>query len=254
MSGPGSTNEFAKKAKKAKIPLQMDNKDYGKKSKAVARTYDIIAQGDGHKFYGTRTIMTREGQTFIQELLAEASKEDISTLPEKVIKELRGLVRKGAADLEQKWKDALELVNKAYEVSSVRLPAPDQKGAWKQYMDMIGFGVSQLRASRGVSGDWRQTEPLFTESAILEAVQQQADKPRHIGSHRYFVRIVGAEAQEIDADNMDQIIEMITNKINRSSEVIGTKVRVEERTKEMTKLVVYVNDVKREEIVIQDLS
>jgi preprotein translocase subunit SecD len=232
MSGPGSTNEFAKKAKKAKIPLQMDNKDYGKKSKAVARTYDIIAQGDGHKFYGTRTIMTREGQTFIQELLAEASKEDISTLPEKVIKELRGLVRKGAADLEQKWKDALELVNKAYEVSSVRLPAPDQKGAWKQYMDMIGFG----------------------ESAILEAVQQQADKPRHIGSHRYFVRIVGAEAQEIDADNMDQIIEMITNKINRSSEVIGTKVRVEERTKEMTKLVVYVNDVKREEIVIQDLS
>ena len=59
MTGPGSRNEFAKKAKHMKFPQQMDNVDYGKKTKVVARTIDNIDSKTG-KFYGTRTIMTKE--------------------------------------------------------------------------------------------------------------------------------------------------------------------------------------------------
>jgi len=265
MSGPGQRNEFAKKAKKGKLPLQTDNKDYGKKSKAVAVTYDVSAQGDGHKFYGTRTIMTREDKmTLTKFLLAEANDiDEITTLPEKVIKELRTLIRKGAQDLEQNWKDALELTNKAYEVSNVRKPAPDQKGAWKQYMDLLTFSVQQLRATRGADGKWRMTDPMYTESVILSELynstnqKAKTDTPpeeRPIGARRFFVRIPDTAAQEVDGESMDDIIEKITNKINRSSEVIGTKVRVEHRTPEGAILGVYVNGALREKIKIQDIS
>lgn len=307
---PGSRNEFARKAKKAKIPMQMDNKDYGKKVKAVARNYEVKAQGDGHKLYGVRTIMTKENaqkkwkvtydihstnrevplytnsktvyadneqeaiatikrlvggrnhtaslveSTFIQNLLAEANDvSELTTLPEKIIKELRNLIRKGAQDLQQNWKDALELVNKAYQVSNVRLPMPDHKGAWKQYMDLIGFGVQQLNATRGTNGQWRRTKPLYTESYILsELANVDGDAPRPIGNRRFFVEIPGVSAQEVDADSMDDIIEKISNKINRSSDVIGTKVRVAHRTKEGAILHVFVGGALREKVVIKEIS
>jgi hypothetical protein len=242
---PGSRNEFAKKSKKMTIPLQMDNKDYGKKTKAVARTVDVVSSGTG-KYYGSKTIMTKETKTFTEFLITENSDDEITTLPDKVIRELKGLIRKGAADLQQNWKDALELTNKAYHVGNVRKPTPDQKGAWKQYTDLLSFGVQQLSATRGRDGKWRKTEPV----AFTEAMQQRPDSGTPIGSHRFFVTIPGEAAVEADAKNMDEIIEQMSNKCRRS----GAKVRVEERTKLGATLSVWVGDIKRDTIKIQDIS
>lgn len=260
----GSKNGFAKKSKKMTIPLQMDNKDYGKATKAVARTVDMIDSGTG-KYYGSKTIMTKESkQSFIQFLVTESDSDDITTLPEKVIREIKGLMRKGAADLEQNWGSvgkykgagALELVDKAYHVSNVRKPTPDQKGAWKQYTDLIAFGVQQLAATRGRDGKWRKTDPIaFSESLVEFApspneISTRPQSDNHIGTHRFFVEIPNESAVEADAKNMDEIIEQITNKLRRN----GAKARVDSRTKTVTVLSVWVGDVKRDQIVIKDIS
>jgi hypothetical protein len=49
---------------------------------------------------------------------------------------------------------------------------------------------------------------------------------------------------------MDEIIEQITNKLRRN----GAKARVESRTKTVAVLSVWVGDIKRDEIVIKDVS
>jgi hypothetical protein len=242
---PGSRNEFARKSKKMKIPMQMDNKDYGKKTKAVARTVDLLNSKTG-AYYGSKTIMTKETKTFTEFLITENSSDEITTLPDKVLRELKSLIRKGAADLQQNWKDALELTNKAYHIGNVRKPTPDQKGAWKQYTDLLTFGVQQLSATRGRDGKWRKTEPV----AFTEGMQQRPDSGAPVGSHRYFVTIPGQAAVEADAKNMDEIIEKMSNKCRRG----GAKVRVEERSKLGAKLSVWVDDIKRDTITIQDIS
>lgn len=246
MTGPGHKNEFAKKAKKMKIPAQMDNRDYGKKSTAVARNVSLIDTKTG-QCYGTRTIMTKEEDKPIsfQEFLAEADKEDITALPDKVVGEIKSNIGKGAKDLAQAWKNALELTNTAYHVSSVRLPKPEQKGAWKQYMDLIAHAVRQLSATRGIDGKWR-VEP----STIREAVEEQ--KP--IGKRRFFVRIPGEAAVEADAETLDDVIDQIASRIRVGKEVRGTKVRIELRDKHSATLGIYVNDVKRDQIVVQEIS
>lgn len=236
---PGDENSFDKSAKPINIPSQFDNKDYGKKSKIVPRKVRIISSGKDKKFYGARTIMTKENNiTFIDHLLQEA--EDLTALPEKIIGEIKSNIRKGAMDLEQQWKDALELVHKAYQVTNVRRPVPTQKGAWKQYMELISNGVKQLRAARGTQGKWRQTDPI---------VQEGMDEPRPMGNRRYFVEIPGDEPREVEADNMDEIIDKIANKLRRD----GAKLRIETRDKFTAVATVWVGDEKRERIVIKEI-
>lgn len=309
---PGSKNEFARKAKKMNIPLQMDNKDYGQPTKCVARTIDNVNSATG-EFYGSKTIMTKENkQTFVDFLITEGDSDEITTLPEKVIREIKGLMRKGAQDLQQNWKDALELTNKAYHVGNVRKPTPDQKGAWKQYTDLIAFGVQQLSATRGRDGKWRKTEPVaFSESTTVdiltpspghsapshaknsidkvmataelkhdiqdrlgkhiakpkqtfiqrmiskikkesleEAATAKNPSEQHIGKHRFFIELPGKETYESEVDNMDEIIEQLTNKLRRN----GAKLRVEQRNKFGAELSVWVGDVKRDHIKIRDIS
>lgn len=306
MTGPGSRNEFAKKAKHMKFPQQMDNVDYGKKTKVVARTIDNIDSKTG-KFYGTRTIMTKESSapkwkvtydyfgsnkdvplytksvnvraetadaairevkqlvgganhkaesvnetlapvTF-SEYLIEASNDDITTIPDKVVSEIKGLIRKGAQDLQQAWKNALELTNTAYHVARVRLPRPDQKGGWKQYLDMISYSVKQLANTRGIDGKWR-----VAGSMVREAIEQDFGAEAPIGKHRIFVSIPGESAIELHVDSLDDAIDMIISRIRVGKEVRGTKVRVEERSKERAILAVYVNDVLRDRIELKDVS
>lgn len=305
MAGPGSRNEFAKKAKPMKFPHQLDNIDYGKKTKVVARTIDHIDSKTG-KFYGTRTIMTKESYapkwkvtydyfgsnkdvplytksvnvraetadaairevkqlvgganhkaesvnetlapvTF-SEYLIEASKDDITTIPDKVVSEIKSLIRKGAQDLQQAWKNALELTNTAYHVARVRLPRPDQKGGWKQYLDLISYSVKQLAATRGIDGSWR-----VERSVVREAAEQQFDE-EPIGKHRFFVEVPGESAVEVYGDSMDQIIDQIMNRIRVGKEVRGTKARIEYRDEHMTRIGIYVNDTLRDRIVIKDIS
>lgn len=130
MSGiPDVENEVSKGSPEMKIPSQYDNVDWGSKTKLVNRKVSHKARGPGGKSYGSKAIMTKEQKmTFIDHLITEG--DDITLLPERVIGEIKSNIRKGAQDLEQKWKNALELVHKAYQVSNVRRPTPDQKGAW----------------------------------------------------------------------------------------------------------------------------
>ena len=305
MITPGPKNDFAKRAKKMKYPAQLDNVDYGKKSKVVPRTVDMIDSKTG-KFYGSKTIMTKESSepkwkvtydyygsnrevplytktitihaqtadeaiaevkrlvggrnhkaeqitesittpSFI-EYLIESDKDDITALPDRVISELKSNIRKGASDLAQAWKNALELTNTAYFVSNVRLPKPDQKGAWKQYMELISHAVKQLSAARGIDGKWR------VDGSVIREAAQQPEKPKPIGKHRFFVRVPGEVAQEVDAESMDDVIDKLTSRIHVGQEVRGTKVRVMFRNETSAKLGIYLDGALRDTVLIQDIS
>lgn len=257
MSGPGSDNEYAKNAGEMAIPSQFDNVDWGKKTKLVVRKVSTKARGAKGTFYGSKAIVTKEGEklTFTDYLIAEA--EDVTLLPQRVIDELKKLIREGAKDLTQNWKDALHLVNTAYHVGNVRRPVPEQKGAWKQYEELIKFGVKQLAATRGIDGDWRSSTVMVREEfnapekpPRLSQFVQRDPSDNHIGTKRYFVEIPGHAAVEIDGKNMDEIIEMVSNKMRRH----GAKIRVEERQKDYAIVTVWIRDVKRDRIIIKQVS
>jgi len=246
---PAPVNDFAKNSSEMKIPSQYDNKDYGKDVKAVPRKVTVKSSGKDGKVYGVRAIMTKEDQvlirpTFKDHLLQEAS--DLSQLPDIVFKELKSNISKGAKDLDQKWKNALELTYKAYQVAGVRRPLPSEKMAWKQFEELLAFSVRSLSATRGLDGDWRTSNVLVKEAAQPEQ--------NHIGKRRFFVEVPGESAQEVDGANMDEIIEAITNKIRNDRTVKGTKVRIEERTKKYAILTIWVNDIKRDRIIIKEVS
>jgi hypothetical protein len=270
---PGVENEVSMGSSEMKIPSQYDNVDWGAKTKLVNRKVTSKSTKDG-TVYGSKALMTKEGKmSFIDHLLNEG--DDPTMLPEIVIGEIKKNVRAGAKDLQQKWKNALELVNKAFHVSNVQLPVPSKKGAWKQYEELLRFGVQQLAASRGINGGWRTSQLLVREDSQqpadtycdgcdrpeTECVCEDCDnkdqvieaEETHIGKRRYFVEIPGERAQEVDGKDMDEIIDAISNKIRNSRHVTGTKVRVEERSKEHAVLTVWVNGIKRERITIKQV-
>ena len=243
MNGPGKENDFSKASAEMKIPSQLDNKDWGAVTKLVKRKVSNKERGNSGKFYGSRAILTKESTpfpTFISHLLSEA--DEASTLPELVIAEIKKNIKLGAKDLAQDWKDALELVHKAYKVANVRMPSPDEVGAWKQYVSLIQVGVKELARTRGVDGKWRQSTRLVNEA--------EAGSDSHIGKRRFFVEIPGERAVEVDSDSIDSIIEQVSNKLRRH----GAKLRVDGRTKTAVALSVWVNDVKRDTITIKDIS
>lgn len=242
---PDVENDASKSAPEMKIPNQYVNTDWGKKTKLVTRK--VTSRGADGQIYGSKTIVTKEGAgaqpTFLDHLLHES--DELTILPSGVIAELKKNIRAGAKDLAQQWKNTLELVHKAYQVARIRTPVPTEKGAWKQYEELIHYGVRQLSATRGLNGNWRSATVL---------VREADDAERHIGKRRFFVELPGERAQEVDADDLDEIIEAISNKIRNSRHVTGTKVRIEERQKKHAILTVWVNDIKRERIIIREVS
>ncbi len=76
-------------------------------------------------------------------------------LPPYKIKEIRILIRKGAKDLTQAWKNALELTHKAYEVAGCAIPKPTMVDGWRDYCDMIELAVNALAKTRGPYAKWR---------------------------------------------------------------------------------------------------
>lgn len=101
---------------------------------------------------------------FLTDLLTLDEGKDLNELPPDVMSEIQGNIRKGAQDTEQNWSNALHLVQKAYEVSSIQRPNPSMKGAWKQYEQNIQYAVEQLAKSRGMDGDWRMSSAIFHEA------------------------------------------------------------------------------------------
>lgn len=248
MKGPGQENDFAKHSKEMNksVPKQMDNKDYGKKRKAQAHKFSVKDTKTG-KLYWAPAVM----ETFSDFLINEASSdakitEKITTLPEIVIGELKKLISKGAKDMAQNWKDAGELVNTAYHVARIRRPIPDQRGAWKQYEELLKYGVQQLWNTRGNKGQWRASDVMYGESYEPLMLPIYED----VGGSRFFVKIPGAMDVEIDASDMTEVIKELTNKIRRQ----GGHVEVRHRTAEGAVLVIWKGDRELEEIVIQHVS
>lgn len=251
---PAQPNEFAQGAPEAKIPNQMDPRyrDIGRRTKIGKRRVNIHSTNTKgpRKYYTFRAFMTKEDTTsangntkFLASLLVTEA-TDITALPEQVVDELKKLVKKGASDLQQDWANALELVHKAYQVANVRRPAPDQKGAWKQYEGLIEDAVHALRKTRGVSGKWRMTTTKLREQVQLDPNEKS------IGKRRFFVDIPNVGSTEVDAKNIDEIIEQMSNKFRRH----GAKARVEERAKKHAIISVWVNDVKRDNLTIKEIS
>lgn len=93
----------------------------------------------------------------------EAEKDMSATPPDK-ISEIQKNIRTGAADLEQNWANALELVQRAYKVANVERPSPGMKDAWTQYEENIQYAVKQLSKIRGMDADWRMSAAMFHEA------------------------------------------------------------------------------------------
>jgi len=89
--------------------------------------------------------------------------KDLTSLPPHKITELESKIRTGAKDLDQKWKNALELVQKAYGVLNIERPTPNLTAAWSQYEGMIVFAVKELSKARGFDADWRHTSVEYPE-------------------------------------------------------------------------------------------
>jgi len=251
MKGPAQENDFAKHSKEmnnGSIPSQYVNKDFGKKRKAKAHKFSVKDTKNG-KTYWTPAVM--EKQTLIGYLITEDKDvkllDKITTLPDMVVGELKKLISKGAKDLGQQWKDAAELVNTAYHVGRVRRPVPDQRGAWKQYEELLKHGVHQLWQSRGNKGSWRAADIKFAENCTpnIEPIYEDITT-----GHRFFVKIPGAMDVEIEGKNMSEVIKDLGNKIRRH----GGQVEVRHRTGEGAVLVVWKNDQEVDEIIIQDVS
>lgn len=243
-------SEFDKKGTEMKYHNTMDKKRRGVGAKTKVRPETVVIRDSKtKKVYGRRTVIQKSTESKDMKFLASLldiinEAADITALPDQVTSEIKKLVRKGAQDLEQEWANALELVHTAYKVANVRRPAPDQKGAWKQYEELIQFGVKELHKTRGTDGKWRMTSTQIREQAEKNPLEM------NIGKRRFFVDIPNSGSAEIAAKTMDDIIEQITNKLRRH----GAKVRVDERAEKHAILSVWVNNVKRERITVKEVS
>ena len=101
----------------------------------------------------------------IEQLLEYREREPLiggdpkEVLPPYKIKEIRILIRRGAKDLTQLWKNAVELCHKAYEVAGCKVPTPSMVDGWKDYKDMLELAVQTLAKTRGPYANWRLSTP-----------------------------------------------------------------------------------------------
>lgn len=237
-------NEVSKHSKVMKIPNQLDNVDYGAKRKVTTRKVEFRDTATGELF-GSRTIATKEAlrTSFIDHLMERNELNDLTLMPDAVLSEIKKNIRDGAKDTTQLWSNALELVNKAYQVTNIRIPAPEHKGAWKQYEDMISYGVSELARVRGIGGKWRSSEVMMRESSDVDDIQP-------MGKVRFFVEVPGEVATEVIADDMDDIIDTICNKLKRN----GSNAKVAARSELGAVLDVFSRGVPVDRISIKQLS
>lgn len=128
--------------------------------------------------------------------------DDLDALPPDVVSEIQKNIRDGAKDVEQKWANALELVQKAYEVSGIERPTPDLRNAWKQYEENLTYAVKQLAKYRGMDGDWRTTSMVFTEAALQP--KQKTFRVSYSGPQ-------SGEGSTVLADSIDEVIDELTH-------------------------------------------
>lgn len=249
MSKSTIENELSKKSKNmtGKLPNQLDNKDYGKKRKAKFHKFNVVDTKTG-KLYWSPAIAESFSQFLIQEANESKILDKLTSLPDVVISELKKLIRKGAEDLSQDWKHAAELVNTAYKVANIRRPNPDQRGAWKNYEDLLKYGVKMMYNVRGPKGKWRNSNVVYAES-ISSNIPSTLLTEQQL-SHRFFIKIPNTMDVEVEAHDIGEIIRELTNKIRRH----GARLEVEYKTREGAVLAVWKNDQKIEEVIVQSVS
>ncbi|MGI0075788.1 MAG: hypothetical protein ACREAU_00085 [Nitrosopumilaceae archaeon] len=120
---------------------------------------------------------------------------DDTALPQDTISKIQSNIRKGAADLKQGWANALQLTQRAYEVTGVERPTPDMKSGWTQYEKNIQFAVEQLSKARGLKGDWRMSAAIFHEATEqLTSYKLTITKP---GKSEYFATVEAKRMSDI---------------------------------------------------------
>lgn len=162
-------------------------------------------------------------------------KDDLSVLPEDMMKEIKKIMKKAAHDLNQNFSNALELVHKAYSEAGVERPQPDMKGAWRQYEENIQLAVEQLAAARGLDGAWRMSSSVFHENAI-------PTKPT------FHVQLTTPFAQEevvVEAENMQEIIDNITDLMKKDPKNKDCLVKVEKHDKHGRKVTFWLHNAKK---------
>lgn len=236
-------SDYERKGKDiSSYPSMYKNSDFGKKRKA--NTHNVVMKNSA------------TGQVFGYKTIEEA--EEDTRLPANVVRELTTLIRKGANDVEQAWKNAYELVNTAYAVANVQRPFPAEKGAWKQYEELLAVGVKALANSRGLTGDWRMTKAAFYENwnnLVESSISHEAKRQRRI-----FVRVKEAgyddseQEYEVAADSINDVVQSIMAQMKRR----GLSVEIVPKSDRGIDLVVYAKGVNKHRvdqyIKIKDIS
>ena len=139
---------------------------------------------------------------FLQDLQILKEKDDLSKLPEDIIKDLKKLIRDGAADLDLDWANALELVKKAYSVQGVERPSPNERTAWDQYTELLKYGVEQLAdARKDTNNSWRMSSTVFRE--FKESMEKTCK------FRVYEVSDKAGKGWTVEAKNMESILDMV---------------------------------------------
>lgn len=141
---------------------------------------------------------------FLQDLQILKEKDDLSKLPEDIIKDLKKLIRDGAADLDLEWPNSLELVKRAYTVQGIERPTPAERTAYTQFEELLKYAVEQLADARKDTGNsWRMSSTVFRE--FKESMEKVC---------RFRVYEVSDKAGKgwtVEAKNMETIVDMVRN-------------------------------------------
>lgn len=74
--------------------------------------------------------------------------------PKDTITSLQKAINKSCKDLTKDWKNAVEVINAAFNELDVPIPKANQKARWEQYRQLIAYAVKNLMDSRGSKGNW----------------------------------------------------------------------------------------------------
>ena len=70
--------------------------------------------------------------------------------PNDTMSTLQKAINKASKDLDKDWKNAIEVVNFAFEELEIEAPLAYLKDRWKQYNTLISYAVKNLYDSRGL--------------------------------------------------------------------------------------------------------
>ena len=101
--------------------------------------------------------------TFLEFLLEERKKEKKivfietdgrSPYPNDTMVSIKKEINKNCKDLEQHWKNAVEVVNHSFNELDIPIPTANLNARWVQYKECLKYAIQSLADARGLNGDW----------------------------------------------------------------------------------------------------